>query len=261
MIVAARRDGVYVMRTDGSEIREVGRLAAYDAPILSPDGRWLALTGAGAGIGGGLYVARRDGTNPRRVAANAYDASWSPDSERLVFTLDACEGRGDRCYELYDHVADLASVGADGRGYRRLTRNRVYEGQPDWSPNGRTIAFEGDAGVYVMDADGTDVRVLVRGAGAPEWAPDGRRLLVRGWRGTLVVDVQTGRGRRLPAPPGPFGWADWSPDGERIVFASRRAKAWTAHDPLQLWVMNADGSDPHPITRTFGWFAPSWGPA
>ena len=259
VIVAARRDGIYVLRPDGTGVEKIRGLAEYGAPVVSPDGAWLALAGAGAGVAAGLYVARRDGAGVRLVRENAYDASWSPDSKRLVFTLDACAGRGDRCYETYEHVADLGSIGVDGRGFRRLTRNRFYEGQPDWSPDGRTIVFEGDAGVYAMDADGANARVLVRGGGAPQWAPDGRRLLVAGWRGTLVVDVRTGRATRLPPPPGPFAWADWSLDGKRIVFSSKRAKAWTAHDPLQLWVMNADGSDPHPITRSFGWFAPDWG--
>jgi Tol biopolymer transport system component len=254
VIVAARQDGVYAMRPDGTGIRKLPGLEDFGAPLLSPDGKLLAVQGAG-----GLYVARTDGSRVRLVAKNAYDASWSPDSKRLVFTLDACEGRGDDCYLAYDHIADLGSVGVDGRGFRRLTRTGFYEGEPDWSPNGRTIAFAGDAGVYVMDADGSDARVLVRGAAVPEWAPDGRRLLVGGQAHWLVVDVATGRATRLPEPPGPFAWADWSPDGERIVFASRRAKAWTAHDPLQVWVMNADGTDPHPITRSFGWMTPSWG--
>lgn len=254
MIVAARQDGIYVMRPDGSGVRKVPGLDDFSAPLLSPDGKLLALTGPG-----GLYVARPDGSGLRRVRINAYDASWSPDSKRLVFTLDACEGRGDDCYLSYDHIAELGSVGVDGRGFRRLTWTTVYEGEPDWSPDGRTIAFAGDSGVYVMETDGTNVRVLVGGAAAPEWAPDGRRLLVAASTGWLVLDLGTGRGTRLPEPPGPFAWPDWSPDGEHIVFASRRAKAWTAHDPLQVWVMKADGTDPRPITRSFGWMTPSWG--
>lgn len=253
VIVAQGRDGIYVMRPDGSGIRKLPGLGDFSLPVLSPDGKWLALTGRR-----GLYVARPDGTALRLVAPNGWNASWSPDSKRLVFVLDSCAGRGTACSASYEHVSDLAVVGLDGRGYRRLTRNTVYEGEPDWSPNGETIAFDGDAAVYVMDADGTDARVLVRGAAVPEWAPGGRHLLVQAG-GVLVVDVETGRAKRLPAPPGPVAWPDWSPDGRRIVFASR-AKVLTAEDPFQLWVMNVDGSAPHPITRTFGWGPPSWGP-
>jgi Tol biopolymer transport system component len=103
--------------------------------------------------------------------------------------------------------------------------------------------------------------VFVRGAAAPEWAPDGRRLLVEGSRHTLVVDLASGRATRLPDHPGPRYWIDWSPDGSRLVFGGKRAKAWTAHDLLQVWVMEADGTHPRPITRSFGWMTPSWGSA
>jgi Tol biopolymer transport system component len=88
-------------------------------------------------------------------------------------------------------------VGIDGTGLERLTPWRLNASDPDWSPNGRRIAFDsGDAGgrtggggnIYVMRADGsrrtklTDHPQLRRGdpfdvANNPVWSPSGTRIM------------------------------------------------------------------------------------
>jgi Tol biopolymer transport system component len=51
---------------------------------------------------------------------------------------------------------------ANGSDQRRLTRNRVDDGDPAWSPNGRKIAYDGPGGIYVMNADGSNQRRLTK---------------------------------------------------------------------------------------------------
>ena len=63
------------------------------------------------------------------------------------------------------------------------------ERYPSYSPDGTQIAFRGDLDlaepsgdeeIYVMNADGTNVRQLTSNAdfeSAPSWSPDGRRIL------------------------------------------------------------------------------------
>jgi Tol biopolymer transport system component len=51
--------------------------------------------------------------------------------------------------------------------------------------------------------------------------------------------------------------ATFSPDGQQIVFA--KADAYGLGD---VWIMNADGSDPHPVQTAKPWdSAPDWGSA
>lgn len=64
---------------------------------------------------------------------------------------------------------DIFVASADGSNPVRLTQGPGYNGSPAWSPDGRRVAFtssrDGDPQkramhVYVMDADGSNVRKL-----------------------------------------------------------------------------------------------------
>lgn len=88
--------GLYVSRTDGSDVRALGR---GERPAWSPDGRWIAfmlteddghhLTGAD------LYAASADGAQRVRLTAtpgrHEMNPAWSPDG-RFVAYDDATDG-------------------------------------------------------------------------------------------------------------------------------------------------------------------------
>ena len=81
-------------------------------------------------------------------------------------------------------------MNADGTQVRQLTGNDGEEYRPTWSPDGTRIAFVsgavgtgccavGDDEVFVMNADGTQVRQLTDNDavdGRPAWSPDGTRI-------------------------------------------------------------------------------------
>ena len=89
--------------------------------------------------------------------------------------------------------AQIFTVRPDGRDLRQITHVAGDATRPDWSPDGRRIAFELDTAdtgqVALMNADGSDlVSVPTPGvlAGDPSFTPDGRRLVF------TTFDGQTG---------------------------------------------------------------------
>src|SRR5262245_12596544 len=99
---------------------------------------------------------------------------------------------------------------------------------------------EHGAAVYVMNADGSGVRRLVKSTKAliaGPWAPDGQRLLVYQNPGEVLVVDADGRGLRNLTRNAAFDCcASWSPDGRSIVFVSAR------DGNNELYMMNADGT-------------------
>jgi dipeptidyl aminopeptidase/acylaminoacyl peptidase len=111
----------------------------------------------------------------QRVGAPAV----SPDGRQVAFGVsvyDMDENRGN---------GDLWLVPVAGGAPRRLTTNKAGDSSPDWSPDGRRIAFvskrEGDtaAQLYVIPVDGGEPERLTDlplGVDSPRFFPDGRRI-------------------------------------------------------------------------------------
>jgi len=142
----------------------------------------------------------------------------------------------------------------DGTGDRFLLTGRG----PAWSPQGDRIAywFIGPE-VFVARADGSNPKFVANG-GEPAWSPDGTKLVHTGSSGLAVTDVYTG----VTTDTGVAGAEPaWSPDGTKIAFSRDLFSGATDGD---VWVMNADGSNPVNITDTGSGAlddsAPNWSP-
>ena len=97
-------------------------------------------------------------------------------------------------------------------------KTRVYHTSPDWSPDGRMIAYQqqnGDFQVWVVNRADQKVRRLTsKGENEdPSWAPDARHIALTSNRGGAkaiwVLDIQSGRFRQLTAA-GDARLAAWS---------------------------------------------------
>ena len=140
------------------------------------------------------------------------------------------------------------------------------------------IAFvsqrDGNAEIYVMDADGDNQRRLTNNRDsdyAPSWSPDGKRIAfvsnrdghvdVHGWRTPEIylMDADGGNPQNLTNNPGRDTSPSWSPDGKRIVFQSDRDN--DRDHNIEIYVMDADGSNPQRLTNnpTEDEY-PSWSP-
>ena len=133
----------------------------------------------------------------------------------------------------------IATAEFDGSHYRRLTESESMDLSPAWSPDGTRIAFISnrqwyaggirDLALYIMDADGSNVRLASRdvtvSSHRPLWSPDGIHIAFRNGHflytvnptpetGSIFVKL-LGLTRTDPA---------WSPDGQWIAFSHSRLR-------------------------------------
>jgi TolB protein len=194
---------------------------------------------------GAIFTANPDGsglhqiTHPPHFVSDA-KPDWSPDGMRIAFQRTAVNGCGPGCET--DEIDVVASDGSQltrlafdppGKGCARNAQpaGGMCRGFPAWSPDRRLIAYPcevvaspsspGFGRICVMNADGTNVRQLPQNPVT----------------GLLDSDPQ------------------WSPDGKRIAFDR------TVKDEHAVFVMNADGGEPHQVTPwALRGAQPDWSP-
>jgi Tol biopolymer transport system component len=134
----------------------------------------------------------------------------------------------------------VALVAAGCASYPRHVSFATVDADPDWSPDGRLVAFTSSrlgGGIYVVTPNGIGLRRVVRGAVSDVvWSPDGRRLAYMGPGGTYVARADGNGRRRILGRP--YSLPVWAPDGGNI--------AVVGPDGLQrdgaLWAVRPDGS-------------------
>jgi Tol biopolymer transport system component len=148
---------------------------------------------------------------------------------------------------------DIWVMGADGSNQVRLTDDKIDDITPAWSNDGKEIAWARAGEIWVMNADGSgksQVTFNAFGDFRPTWSPDGNRLAFRSTRssapGIYVINVDGTGEQWLSNDLSTTNFApDWSPDGREIAFG-HQSGVFTGH--FSIWVMNADGTNPHQLT-------------
>ncbi|MBZ0304320.1 MAG: hypothetical protein K8J31_31580 [Anaerolineae bacterium] len=166
----------------------------------------------------------------------------------------ACEGGGTLKIAFDSNRSGTRQIylaNPDGSDVQRITyASEMVNAQPLWSPDGRHIAFlrqYDHFSVTVMDVVTGKVR-QVTNAGAVNgwhaWSSDGQWLVFSGLDRRDIVDIYVVNVNDDPMTARKLtdGFvnldAQWHPDGDRIVFSSRREDA-----PEAIFIMNADGSE------------------
>ncbi len=183
----------------------------------------------------------------------------------------SAKGRGDVHGQLVfvsdrDEQPAIYVMNADGTNQRRLTHNSVEDSWPQFSPDGRKIAYEskvdGRAQIMVMDADGQHQTQLTSGSTNefPSWSPDGTRLAFSsdrdGHPNIYVMNADGSQVKQLTDHPSNSWFPVWSPDARTVAFVSDRDGT---HG--NIFLMDPTGANLRQLTTNPMFAAkPTWSP-
>ena len=210
---------IFVVNADGSAEQQLTKEPGINrAPRWSPDGNRIAFESTrdqSADNQRDIYIMNADGSNVQRITAEAGwqgGPAWSPDGTKLVF-----HSRVNNRYEIV--LLELAS----NRQFTLAADPNIDFFWPDWSPDGKTVAFMSEdstatqTAIYTIPANGGAFKKLDNlGAGRnrwPRWSPDGRYLSFESFReGRWQIYVQTladGKVRKISDGSRNERWAGW----------------------------------------------------
>ena len=189
--------------------------------------------------GSGIYTVNANGAELTRLTGDNHDfhPSWSPNGTQIAFSSQ--RGGLDR-----DEIFVMNADGSDVVQRTHLTFRSSIRAL-DWSPDGSAIAFFADDDLWLVNADGTNERLLLalsENAGLRVstlvWSPDGGRITLAGQIGVAMVNIADPTLRIVSSRS--TANVAWSPDGARLMYRGGGG----------LVTALPDGSDEQSILRT-----------
>jgi len=241
----------------------------------TPDGKWLAFGGSLSPNGShGIWLLSADGTERRRLTdaqsglLAEISPSFSPDGRHLAFLRERTTGRPTMF--LLPMTSDLTPNGTPSQ----LTSDDYGVVGLAWTPDGRDLVFSssGHLGLsrtarisatsHSSKTSNPDFLPFGEQAAAISISRTGRLVYSAQFRDTSLYELALTTTSTNPVALSAFSSTfdehtpDYSPDGNRLAFASTRTGA------EEIWIANRDGSNPVQMTSMNGPLCanPEWSP-
>jgi len=187
-----------------------------------------------------IYTMNIDGSDVKMVSTGEGRTTCSyffPGDKRILYSsthlgAKQCPPRPDfsqgYVWAVYD-TFDIFTAKPDGSDLKQLTNTRGYDAETTISRNGKlvfTSKRDGDLDIYTMDRDGKNVKRLTNELGydgGPFWSYDGKQIVYRAYH------PQT--------------------EKEKADYIALLKQNLIRPTTLEIWVMNADGSNKRQVTR------------
>ncbi|MEZ4709705.1 MAG: FG-GAP-like repeat-containing protein [Caldilineaceae bacterium] len=257
-----QRGGIFIMQPNGSGLRQLthfqtsnfdfaqhGLNLPDDHPAVTPDGKKIVFASDRASPDNWeIHIMDVNGSDIRRLTtSDGLDTEpvVSPDGTQIAFA----SARGGNL--------DIWLMDIDGQNPQQLTSHSQEEIEPAWSPDGAKIIFSRITGdhekeLFLMNADGSGQQQLTNIAGEDHDATycDGSAIVFTSERDDtrpfgdvfkMNVNTQAILGNLTDGLFTGGGDPACAPDGSQVAFFKAALPVLTS--PMQLWVMNGDGSN------------------
>ena len=200
---------------------------------------------------------------------NQEQARWSPDGRKLVYISDELSGRRLRVKNVFEEELKMALSDREldatareelaARPGEDITPRGSSPAWPDWSPDGAYLVFRsagklGSRGIYIVNADGRNLRQITRTRSAhstPRWSPRGTEIIYTTkefWPGWDIVlyDINEKKSTVLTKGVLNYGRPAWHPDGSSFAFSYGTGKE------TDIWQLDKGERATRPIVQSEG---------
>lgn len=171
VIFASERSGfadLYIVNIDGTELQLVAETSAREGHVSWSVNDQLVFN-ASIDLFWQVYTSDLTGGNRRQLTSSRFDEwspEWSPDGTQILFLSERLSRVNPGIYIM----------NADSSNAHVLYDGPRYEWGASWSADGSQILFTEDQGdntavIYIINADGTNLRQLLSRGSYPAWAP------------------------------------------------------------------------------------------